>query len=195
MSWPAACASGPCLAPAGHAAIDQARVARRHDVGAEAQPLHHARAEALDQRVGVGEQIEHLRDRRLRCLQVELDHRAAAPGDRLRSLLARRTVERTTSAPMSASIMPANGPGPMPANSTMRLPVSGPDVRGEGCMADLASTAFSIATDFMGSPASLLRDLMVGPSAKLSRLGGRGENLLAASDLDAEAARIGCATL
>ena len=31
-----------------------------------------------------------------------------------------------TSAPISASSMQANGPGPMPANSTMRVPFSGP---------------------------------------------------------------------
>ena len=31
-----------------------------------------------------------------------------------------------TSAPMSASIMPAKGPGPMPANSMTRRPLSGP---------------------------------------------------------------------
>ena len=33
---------------------------------------------------------------------------------------------RTTSAPMSASIMAANGPGPMPAISMTRTPASGP---------------------------------------------------------------------
>src|SRR5690606_6050189 len=33
---------------------------------------------------------------------------------------------RTTSAPMSASNMPANGPGPIPANSTVLMPDSGP---------------------------------------------------------------------
>ena len=35
---------------------------------------------------------------------------------------------RITSAPMSASIMAANGPGPMPAISMIRYPVSGPDM-------------------------------------------------------------------
>ena len=33
---------------------------------------------------------------------------------------------RTTSAPSSASIMPANGVGPMPPSSTTRMPASGP---------------------------------------------------------------------
>ncbi|MNO80125.1 hypothetical protein D3C76_713170 [compost metagenome] len=42
------------LAPAGHAAVDQARVLRQALLGAEAQALHHARAVALDQRVGLG---------------------------------------------------------------------------------------------------------------------------------------------
>ena len=40
------------LAPAGHAAVDEARVARVHGVGPEAEALHHAGPEALDQRVG-----------------------------------------------------------------------------------------------------------------------------------------------
>ncbi len=35
---------------------------------------------------------------------------------------------RMTSAPMSASIMAAKGPGPMPANSMMRTPCSGPAI-------------------------------------------------------------------
>ncbi len=35
---------------------------------------------------------------------------------------------RSTSAPMSASIIAAKGPGPMPATSTMRIPASGPVV-------------------------------------------------------------------
>ena len=42
----------PVLAPAGHAAVDQPRIAREQRVGPEAQPLHHAGPEALDQRVG-----------------------------------------------------------------------------------------------------------------------------------------------
>ena len=33
---------------------------------------------------------------------------------------------RSTSAPMSESIIAVNGPGPMPANSRMRIPFSGP---------------------------------------------------------------------
>src|SRR6516165_10074046 len=45
-----------------------------------------------------------------------------------------------TSAPMSASNMQAKGPGPMPANSTMRKPASGPEARTELCGAGLSST-------------------------------------------------------
>jgi hypothetical protein len=41
---------------------------------------------------------------------------------------------------MSASIMQANGPGPMPANSTMRVPVSGPEARTELWESGLSST-------------------------------------------------------
>ena len=40
------------LAPAGHAAVDEARISREAGVGAEAEPLGHAGPEALDQRVG-----------------------------------------------------------------------------------------------------------------------------------------------
>ena len=82
------------LAPAGHAAVDQLWIAREHDVGAEAEPLHHAGAKTFDQRIGAGEQVEHLRDRGL-VLQIELDHLAAAAGDRLQ-VLARRRRDRAS---------------------------------------------------------------------------------------------------
>ena len=81
------------LAPAGHAAEYQPRVARHHDIGSEAQPLHHAGAKAFDQRVGIGEEVEYLRDSSL-FLQIELDHLAAAPGDRLQILVGADTIER-----------------------------------------------------------------------------------------------------
>ena len=41
------------LAPAGHAAVHQPRVARVAGVRAEAEPLHHAGAEAFEQHVGL----------------------------------------------------------------------------------------------------------------------------------------------
>ena len=58
MSWPARVGERPVLAPAGHAAVDEARVAREADVGAEAEPLHHAGAETLDEHVGALDQAQ-----------------------------------------------------------------------------------------------------------------------------------------
>ena len=81
------------LAPAGHAAIDQPRIARQHDVRPESEPLHHAGPKPFDQRIGVGEQFEHLRDRGL-VLEVELDDLAAAPRNRLQVLLGADAIER-----------------------------------------------------------------------------------------------------
>ncbi|MNE26038.1 hypothetical protein D3C80_1193880 [compost metagenome] len=46
----------PGLTPAGDAAIDQAWIARGADLRSQAQPLHHAGAEALDQSVGALDQ-------------------------------------------------------------------------------------------------------------------------------------------
>ena len=50
---------GALLAPPGHAPVDEAGIARQADVGAEAEPLHHPRPEALEQRVGLLDQPEH----------------------------------------------------------------------------------------------------------------------------------------
>ena len=64
------------LAPAGHAGVDEPRVAGRAGVGPEAQPLRHTGAEALDEHVG------HLRQaqRRLDTLGPgEIERDAAAP--------------------------------------------------------------------------------------------------------------------
>ena len=52
----------------------------RHDVGAEAEPLHHARPEALDQRVGALDHAQRRRDR-VGVLQVEADAAPAALHD------------------------------------------------------------------------------------------------------------------
>jgi hypothetical protein len=46
------------LAPAGHASVNQPRIAREHRIGPQAQALHHAGTEALDQRVGLARQFE-----------------------------------------------------------------------------------------------------------------------------------------
>ena len=54
-----------------------------------------------------------------------------ASGCSSRTFWARST--RITSAPMSASIMAPKGPGPMPATSMMRYPVSGPDMADLPC--------------------------------------------------------------
>src|SRR5690606_37748441 len=46
------------LTPSGHAAVDELRVAGEALVGADAETLHHAGAEALGQRVGALDEIE-----------------------------------------------------------------------------------------------------------------------------------------
>ncbi len=64
-----------------------------HDVRPESEPFHHAGAKALDQRIGAGQEIEHLRDGVL-VLQVELDDLAAASGHRFQALPGADAVER-----------------------------------------------------------------------------------------------------
>ena len=46
------------LAPAGHASVDEAGVARQAHVGPETEALGHPRAEALDQGVGLLDQAQ-----------------------------------------------------------------------------------------------------------------------------------------
>ena len=82
MSWPARLRQRAVLAPAGHAAVDQPRVARRQHLGAEAEPLHHAGPKALDQHVGALDQA-----------QRHVARRAAASG-RARSIRGRATARR-----------------------------------------------------------------------------------------------------
>ena len=67
----------PVLAPAGHPAVDQLRVAREADIGGEAEPLHDPRPKPLDQRVGPVDQPQHRRDR-VRVFQIDRDVAAAA---------------------------------------------------------------------------------------------------------------------
>jgi hypothetical protein len=74
------------LAPSGHPAVDELWITRQHDIRTEAETLHHAGTKAFDQRVGIGEKIQHLRDRRL-VLQVEFDDLAAASRHRFQILL------------------------------------------------------------------------------------------------------------
>ena len=81
------------LAPSGHAAVNQARIARQHHVWPETEPLHHAGTKAFDQRVGIGQEIQHLRDRRL-VLEVEFDHLPPTPGHRFQIFLGADAIER-----------------------------------------------------------------------------------------------------
>ncbi|MCY1519488.1 hypothetical protein D9M68_542410 [compost metagenome] len=46
------------LPPAGHAPVDQLRIARQADIRTEPQALHDARAEALDQHIGTVDQLQ-----------------------------------------------------------------------------------------------------------------------------------------
>jgi hypothetical protein len=100
------------------------------NVRAQAELLHDARAKAFEEAVGALDQAQHELDA-VGLLQVDADRapaaiqqieRRAAAAARTRS--ARST--RRTSAPMSASIIAQNGPGPMPAISMIRMPSSGP---------------------------------------------------------------------
>lgn len=73
----------PVLAPAGHAAVHQPRVACVAFGGAQPQPLHHAGAEALDEHVGFLDGIEHgLRS--AFSAQVDLQRAATAREDVVR---------------------------------------------------------------------------------------------------------------
>ena len=74
----------PRLAPAGDAAEHQLRIAGEADIGAEAEPLHHARAKAFDDGVGAGDEFERER-RAFGVLEVEA-YRAAAAVDEVRRL-------------------------------------------------------------------------------------------------------------
>jgi hypothetical protein len=65
------------LAPAGHPAVDQPRVASQAVVRAEAEPLRRTGPETFDQHVGGGHQVEDGGDR-VGVLEVERDARPAA---------------------------------------------------------------------------------------------------------------------
>ncbi len=70
----------PLLAPAGHAAIHQRRIALEAHLGPQAEPLHHTRAHAFDQRIGAVDQREH-GSHRGRIFQVERQRLLAAMDD------------------------------------------------------------------------------------------------------------------
>ena len=65
------------LAPAGDAAVDEARIAREARVGPEPEALGDAGAKTFDQRVGALDELQHELDG-FGPLQVELDRAAAA---------------------------------------------------------------------------------------------------------------------
>ena len=90
----------PGLAPARHAAVHEARVAGEAGLRPEAQALHHAGAVAFDERVGVGQQVEHLR-RRTGRFQVDgqgvlagIQRVLAAPGEAARQLVRLRPLDQ-----------------------------------------------------------------------------------------------------
>ncbi len=65
------------LAPAGHPAVDEPRVAREADVGTEPEPLHRAGAEPFDERVGALDHGQHVVDR-TGPLQIDRQRRTTA---------------------------------------------------------------------------------------------------------------------
>ena len=80
MSWPGAVAVRPVLAVAGDRAVDEARVLLAQALVADAEAVEHARAERLEQHVGVADQPQqHL----LAGGRLEVDpDRALAPVER-----------------------------------------------------------------------------------------------------------------
>jgi len=64
------------LTPAGHAAVDESRVARQHGLGPQAEALHDAGAKALDERIRARDELERGLRARGR-LEIER-HRAPA---------------------------------------------------------------------------------------------------------------------
>lgn len=81
MSSPRRVRERAVLPPARHPPVDEFRITREARVGAEPEPLHHARAHAFDQRVGMLDEPQH-RAHRLRLLQVERERALAAIEDR-----------------------------------------------------------------------------------------------------------------
>ena len=131
------------LAPARHAPEHEPRIAREADVGTEAESLHHAGPEALDQRVGLLDEAQHHLDA---GGTLEIHARRCAgrgsanpdwdrPAGAARARSARST--RSTSAPRSASIIAANGPGPDARDLDDANPIQG----SHGCLLDRAAAA------------------------------------------------------
>ena len=51
------------LSPSGHAGVDEARIDCAAGLGPKPEPLRHAGSIALDQRIGLGHELQHRRDR------------------------------------------------------------------------------------------------------------------------------------
>ena len=115
--------------PAGHAAVDERRVAGQALVGTDAEPLGHPGPVPLDQDVGALDQAEE----RLAALLPGGGRGSATRGrGRSRGRGAIRDVDAPTGstrmmrAPMSANNIASSGSGPMPPSSTTVTPASGP---------------------------------------------------------------------
>ena len=139
MSWPAPWRVRAVLAPAGHAAVHELRVAGEADVGADAEALHDARAEALDERVGLLDEVEQRRHA-VGVLEVDADGAPAAVARRRRA--ARRVAGRARPArgrrgsprrPCRRAAWRANGPGADAGD--LDDPVAGRAVLPCGCVA------------------------------------------------------------
>ena len=94
MSWPAAMGVRAVLAPPGHPPEHQLRVAGEALVGPDAEALHHARPEPLDQRVGALDEVEQRGDA-VGVLEVDGDVAPAAAARRRRAgVVGRRAAHR-----------------------------------------------------------------------------------------------------
>ena len=81
------------LAPAGHAAVDELPIAGKKNVGTEPKALHHAGAEAFDQRVGRRNQAQRRIDTG-RLLQIDRNRALAAVEQRKAAGVEERNVAR-----------------------------------------------------------------------------------------------------
>ncbi len=123
------------LAPAGHARVDEPVVAGAARVGTDTESLGDAGPEPFEQHVGLLAQAQHdlgaRRDASGRCRRCAGRGRSPSTATRTRRRSNRVATSvarsrRSTSAPMSASSIPANCTGPMFGSSTTRTPASGP---------------------------------------------------------------------
>src|SRR6266478_6928947 len=139
MSWPAACASGPSW--------PQPVIRPKTSLGLRANAISGPsprRSITPGRKPSIS--ASALARRSSTWAMAALSFRSSSttlrprPATDFRFFLAPTRSSVTTSAPISASIMQANGPGPMPANSTMRKPVRGPEALTWDCAADLSST-------------------------------------------------------